>query len=84
MAFVVIHKSKLLSTTSVLGVEDPIKQPIYENASRSIEKWTGLMDLIIGKFPSRFPVFLNVIYTSVRYFMTDLTDEDYVLILPFW
>lgn len=84
LVFVVFHKSKLSSITTVLGVEDPVKQPFYETASLSIEKWTGLMDLIIGKFPSRFPVFLNVIYTSVRYVMTDLTDEDYVLILPFW
>lgn len=66
------------------GVTDPIKQPIYENTNRSVEKWSRLIYFAVAKFTPTFPVILSICVISVIYFKRDLTDEDYVLPFPFW
>ena len=54
---------------------DPIKQPIYEEAIASIEKWTAIIDFITVKWTHLFGITLNIIIVAVTYYTTGLTDE---------
>ena len=50
----------------------------------SIEKWTGLLDLIMVKLSTTALMSLNVLATAVFYYATDMSDDDWVLVVPLW
>ena len=70
--------------STVPGVTDPIKQPIYENKIASIEKWTALIDFLMVKWTCPFATALIIIIVAVTYCTTGLTDEDYILVNQMW
>lgn len=83
------RKNNSLSITTestIPGMADPTKQPIFENKIASFEKWTELIDFFMVKYIGTSSIAINITTAVIRstYYTTGIIDEDYVLVNLIW